>query len=697
MNNRLYPTATIVSLSLVLFAHSVLAQADTIIEEIVVTGELRESALASTPSSVSVLQPGDRRQTAVQQIEQVLGWAPNVNYASGASRARFFQIRGIGERGQFVEPLNSSVGLLLDGVDMSGIGTAATMFDVAQVEVFRGPQGTLYGANALAGLINVVSNAPTTEFEASIQLDAGDYGARGLGAVVSGPLSEQVRFRLGAQLYQDDGFMDNIHLGRDDTNDHDELTVRGRLDWEAGGSALWSIFAGHVDIDNGYDAFSLDNNRKTRSDQPGSDVQETTYASVKLDWGFSRAVRFEGSLAWATSDIDYGYDEDWTFVGFHPWEYSSTDRYLRERDTTTLDVRWLSEPGRGIFGGDTEWVAGVFALRQDVDLSRRYTYAADYDSEFEMTRIAAYGQLTIPVFESARLIVGLRAERHSSEFDSRSATGETVSFDPDDDLYGGRLVLEWDTSAGHLVYGGVTRGYKAGGFNTDGTLEPTRQLFDPENTWNFEAGYKGSWVDDRLVGRAAVFVMLRDDMQIDTSHTVPIPGVPGAVEFVEYQDNAAEGLNYGAELELEYAPGDRTRLFASVGLLEAELEDYINGSGEDLDGRDQAHAPGYTFFAGIEFDITDRWFARLEVEGKDEFYFSNSHQTHSQRYELINAVVGYEADRWNARVWGRNLGDEDYFVRGFGFGNDPRDGYVFHGYTQLGEPRQFGVSISIDL
>ena len=203
MNNRLYPTATIVSLSLVLFAHSVLAQADTIIEEIVVTGELRESALASTPSSVSVLQPGDRRQTAVQQIEQVLGWAPNVNYASGASRARFFQIRGIGERGQFVEPLNSSVGLLLDGVDMSGIGTAATMFDVAQVEVFRGPQGTLYGANALAGLINVVSNAPTTEFEASIQLDAGDYGARGLGAVVSGPLSEQVRFRLGAQLYQD--------------------------------------------------------------------------------------------------------------------------------------------------------------------------------------------------------------------------------------------------------------------------------------------------------------------------------------------------------------------------------------------------------------------------------------------------------------------------------------------------------------
>src|SRR4029077_12196984 len=99
-------------------------------------------------------------QLQAQQLEQILGLMPNVNYASGASRGRYLQIRGIGETGQFVEPLNSSVGLIVDHVDFSGIGTISTLYDVHQVEVFRGPQGTLYGANALAGLINVTTNDP---------------------------------------------------------------------------------------------------------------------------------------------------------------------------------------------------------------------------------------------------------------------------------------------------------------------------------------------------------------------------------------------------------------------------------------------------------------------------------------------------------------------------------------------------------
>ena len=109
------------------------AEDEVITDEIVVTGEFRESAVDSSPISVSVLQPEDPRRTVVQHVEQVLTWAPNVNISSGASRSRFYQIRGIGERSQFVEPLNSSVGLMIDGVDMSGIGTVATMFDVEQI------------------------------------------------------------------------------------------------------------------------------------------------------------------------------------------------------------------------------------------------------------------------------------------------------------------------------------------------------------------------------------------------------------------------------------------------------------------------------------------------------------------------------------------------------------------------------------
>jgi outer membrane receptor protein involved in Fe transport len=350
----------------------------------------------------------------------------------------------------------------------------------------------------------------------------------------------------------------------------------------------------------------------------------------------------------------------------------------------------LSGPGTGIAG--IEWVAGVFVLRQDERLRRSYTFAAsDLVSDYDADRIALYGEAVLPLTDRSRLVAGLRVERHESSYDDT----EGVSFAPRDNLWGGRLVLEHDTASGRLVYAGVTRGYKAGGFNTDGSLDPSRRTFDPEHAWNFEAGYKGAWFDGRLSGRAAAFYMLRDDMQIDTSFEVPVGG--GAVEFIEFQDNAAEGVNYGAELEAELRPIDRLALFASVGLLDAELEDYVNGAGDDLDGRDQAHAPGYTFFAGAEFDLTSRFFLRVEVEGKDRFYFSNSDAFQSDRYTVWNAVLGWRTDRWNVRLWGRNLTDEDYFVRGYGFGNDPRNGYAPGLYTQLGEPRRAGVSVTFEI
>ena len=242
---------------------------DQELDEIVVRGELRDISLDDSTSSVSVLSLNPQHPGPVSHFEDILGQAPNVNFSSGASRARFIQIRGIGERGQFGEPLNSSVGLLLDGVDMSGIGTAATLFDVEQVEVFRGPQGTLYGANALAGLINVVSRAPSAEFGARVMLDAGEFDTRGVGAVVSGPLRENVHARLGLRHYEDNGFIDNAFLGRDDTTARDEQTLRGRLRWTPAEGSEVNLTLGRVAIDNGYDNFSLDNDRVTLSDNPG--------------------------------------------------------------------------------------------------------------------------------------------------------------------------------------------------------------------------------------------------------------------------------------------------------------------------------------------------------------------------------------------------------------------------------------------
>ncbi|MEM9622257.1 MAG: TonB-dependent receptor [Pseudomonadota bacterium] len=659
-----------------------------LIEEIVVTAEFRATTLDTLAGSASVIKLQDAG-TVVNHLEEVLAQAPNVNFASGASRGRYIQIRGIGERSQFDEPLNSSVGLIVDGVDLSGVGAAATLFDVQQVEVLRGPQGTLYGANALAGLINVVTPPPSQTLTSSVRLDAGDYGALGLGAVVSGPLTEEIGFRLSAQRYRDDGFIDNNFQGRENTDNHDERSVRAKLVWGAGASD-WKLSLGYVDVNNGYDAFSLDNDRNTLSDEPGFDEQETAYAALSVNWMLTDGLLFEGSLASARSDVDYGYDEDWTFAGF-PDGYSSTDRYIRERTTTTLEGRLLSQPGAGLWNGAWDWVVGVFALQQDVDLERQYTFSGISSSDFSMDRTAVYGELSGQLAAQWRLTLGARYERHEADYDDTQG----VDLSPDNNLVGGRVLLEYDMEDGGLLYAGVSRGYNAGGFNVDGTLPVDLIEYDDETLLNYELGYKTRLLDQRLALRAALFYMQRDDIQIATSVTRPI-GIGDAVEFIQFRGNATEGFNQGLELESHFQVNDQLALFANLGLLDTEYDRYVNGEGVVAPSREQAQAPSYQFFAGLEYDFTERWSLRLELEGKDEFFFSDTHNVESDAYELWNASLTYRADRWQARLWGRNLSDEDYFVRGFFFGNDPRDGYTDRAFTQLGEPRQIGISLSAD-
>ncbi|MEM1433725.1 MAG: TonB-dependent receptor [Pseudomonadota bacterium] len=661
------------------------------IEEIVVTAEFRNPALYAAPISVSVLNLDDPTRTTVNHLEEALGWIPNVNLSSGGSRARFIQIRGIGERGQFVEPINPSVGLLVDGVDLSGIGTAASLYDVAQVEVLRGPQGTLYGANALAGLVAVSTRRPTTDWTTRVDLDLGDYNARGLGIATGGAVNDRVGVRFAARQYEDDGFIDNRFLGADDTDNHDELTLRGALDLDLGGAGTVLLNLGLIEIDNGYDAFSLENDRNTRSDQPGRDEQETRYLSARYETAGDGPVRYSAALSFADSDSNYGYDEDWTFVGFHPFEYSSTDAYERERETLTLDLRAMSEQPVTLFDRTSDWVIGLYALQQDVSLNRTYTFAADFSSGFEIDRIAAYGELKTDLSERLRLRTGLRLERHESTYrDSAS-----VRFTPRDDLIGGRVILEYDLNDSAMLYGALTRGYKAGGFNTDGTLDADLRQFDPETLWNAEVGLKGRFVEGRLGLRASLFWMERPDMQVNTSLTRLRDN--GSSEFIDFTDNAAEGRNLGAEIELDFAVAERLDLFAAVGLLNTELEDYVNGAGEQLDGRDQSQAPGYTFFIGAEYRPFNGWFLRTELEGKDEYFTSDSHSVMAPGYELLNLSLGYAADNWQVKLWGRNLTDEDVIVRGFFFPNDPRTGYdPAQAYTQLGEPRRVGVSFSLD-
>ncbi len=224
------------------------------IEEIVVTADFRASTLNNIPASITVLDTELMKRKNALHLEDVLLNAPNVNVASGASRARFFQLRGIGETGQFIEPLNPSVGLMIDGVDFSGVGGAAMLYDIEQVEVLMGPQGTRYGSNALAGLINLQSRAPTNELRYGMQVQAENYAGRGFAAYVSGPASDKVAYRLSAQTLESDGFSENLFLGKP-TNLRDEQTLRGKVRITPAAGITLDVTTAFIDINNGYDAF----------------------------------------------------------------------------------------------------------------------------------------------------------------------------------------------------------------------------------------------------------------------------------------------------------------------------------------------------------------------------------------------------------------------------------------------------------
>ncbi len=670
---------------------------------IVISAPFQQTPEEKLGASTSVIDGREIQNRGAEQLEDVLDLAPNVNYATGASRGRYIQIRGIGERSQFVEPVNYSVGVIVDGIDLTGISGAATLFDIRQVEILRGPQGTLYGANALAGLINVVSNAPSDYSAGGIELTAANYDTLSLNGFATGPINDSSAYRVAFQRNSSDGYIHNDYLGRDDTNNIDETSFRARFDWQAADNLHLDLVLLGVDIDNGYDAFSLDNTRHTLSDQPGHDRQLTDAMALKTSWLLNGGNELTALVSYADSDIEYGYDEDWSYPGIcdglpcDGFAYSSFDNYLRDNSNLALDLRLAGPTGPSRI----EWTAGIYLRRQNQDLRREYTFATeDFLSEYQTLNQAVYSEFRFPLNPATRLVTGVRFERRGADYNDNNGEDR----DNSENMWGGKLAIERQLENGALAYGLVSRGYKAGGFNTNASIPDNLRDFDQETMINYEVGVKAWWLADRLRTQWSLFYQEREDIQIDQSFVLPISGSDCPCSFEDYIDNAASGTNYGLEAQVLWIAGDALTLFGSLGLLQTRFGEFISfshvdadpntGTGVDLKGREQAHAPNWMYTLGFDYYLSDRWVLRLDSEGKDEFYFGDSHDEKSRAYQLYNARLSWTRHDWSFAMWIRNLTDEDYYTRGFGsFGNDPRKFYETEAYYQYGDPRTYGISV----
>ena len=696
----------VIALSIAFGALAPSLSAADVLEEVIVTSTLREQRLVDVPLSISVVDRETIRSLGRQHFEDVLTSVPNLHWAGGTSRPRFFQLRGIGEREQYEGAPNPSVGFLVDDIDFSGLGMAATLFDVERVEVLRGPQGMRYGANALAGLIVLRSAAPEDALRIATEASIGDYDTQSLGGTITGPAEAlSSSWRLGVQRYRSDGFRKDDYLNRDDTNGRDELTARAKWRWQPSAQTTVDLTWLHANIDNGYDAWSIDNSRRSLADRPGKDSQRANGVSLRATTPAGSFGEITLIATAAQSDNENSFDSDWgNAESWAPYTYDFFDRADSTRRTRSFEARLASHAAES--GGDIAWLVGAYGLGLSENIFS--TSVGDYvdpdypeysgsndnwlRTNYDARTVAAFGQ--VEGFWSDRLgwSLGARLEQRSADYRDggiKDGAPRGIVADQRDRMWGAQATVHFDVRDDVRAFATLSRGYKAGGFNL-GEAASIRARFQPEYLWSLDVGMKGEWFERRLYADVTAFYMRRTDMQISTGVQLDPIGDPSSYLFLT--DNASGGRNLGLEASAKWRLTEQFELGGSLGLLRTRYSGY-RPEGVDLSDRDQAHAPEYQASVHGAWRHPLGWMARIDVAAIDDFYFDvPPNDIRSDAYSLTHLKVGYERERWSAYVWMRNAFDEDYAVRGFYFGNEPP---MFENtrYIQLGEPRQVGVSV----
>ena len=676
--------------------------ADSQLDEIIVTAALRRTSVADLPQSVTVLDRDTLQGAGVQHLEDVLSLVPDLNWAAGTSRPRFFQLRGIGEVEQYQGAPNPSVGFLIDDIDFSGVGMPATLFDTQQIEVLRGPQGTAYGANALAGLISVRTVDPGSDFELRSELTGADYDTRAAGlAVGDGFAGGSGGWRLVAQQYKSDGFRRDVYLNENSTNGFDEGTLRGKLRWQLTDALRADLTLMHVNIDNGYDAWSIDNTYRTYSNQPGRDAQLSNGASLRISDSIQGLGELRSITSAASSNITYSFDGDWgndmLWGQYAPYDYFQSDN--RTRRTLAEDLRLIADPSRALFGR-IRWLAGVYALRLTESDEVVYTYDDQYygagssglSSKYSATNVALYGSLDADVSARTTLSGGLRVEQRQAHY-ADSADVQTPFPTQTNHMVGGNLSLQTRVADGEHLYATLARGYKGGGFNIGSQILSEQRGFGPESLWSIETGLKHARADSPLQLQADVFFMRRQSMQVYLSEQLQ---QNNPLAYVFYTQNASNGENYGLETEAAYRLG-RWQVSGSASLLHTRFLGVTGQfAGLGLDGRAQPFAPSYKLSAAVEYRHPAGWFARLDASAIGSFYYYTSDAQASSAYNLENVRVGYQRRAWTTSLWVRNIFAANYAQQGFYFGLVPPD-YPTQSFLQRGDPRQIGITVNYEL
>ena len=676
------------------------------IEEIVVKGDWRERSILEEDSSIVILNTSILESQPIKHFENLSYLVPNLNFAASDSRARHFQIRGIGERSGYERTPNSAVGFLIDDIDYSGQGGIATTFDVDQIEVHRGPQGSRIGSNALAGLIYIKTKEPTNVFEGISEFTLGDYGTLNYGLAFGGPIksNEKMAFRIAMRKDYSDGFRKNLFSGKSDTSKKDESTFRFKFNWKIGDQTTLKLLLTQIDLDDPADIWTIDGSLNTLSDRPGMDSQKTNGFGIKI-FHVLDDFQFQSLTSITDSKVVISYDADWGNPNSHfPYIYDYFSETLRDRETFSQEFRLVSDIADFDVNENTEWVFGISYFNVEetnvknddgvygdpADPFGPYASKSSFNSNFSSDSFSLFGNLDYFFNETTKLSIGARWE----DYESKYYDSYLESFNPSETMSGGKISFNKFISDSSKIFVSVARGFNQGGFNLNLGLAPDSKnnnlYYDPEFLTNFEIGVNLQTLNSKLNISSVIFYSDREDQQVLISTQVD-PSDPNTFSFLT--QNAAEGTNQGFEFNLDAQPKAYLGLFARLGYLKTEIKNWQ--SRLDLAGRAQAHAPEKSFAIGINWAISAKALLSIDLVGKSEFYYSDSHNNKSKSYSLTNISYEFLTNNWTFTLWARNIFDEYYSTRGFYFGNEAPD-FADTLYERHGDPRHLGISVKYD-
>jgi iron complex outermembrane receptor protein len=682
----------------------------TNLDEVVVSAEKLEEKIQRIPSAVSSFNARQVGEFRLWNINQVSGLVPNLYSANSGDYRNVTSIRGIA-----TTSYEQAVATYVDGVSQFNLDTyIPQLFDIERIEVLRGPQGTLYGRNAMGGVINIITKKPQNKLDAYTEVSIGDYGQQRFGASVKVPVIADKLFFGAAGLYdQRKGYYTNL-FNNTDFDRQKQITgnyylkfypvanFHAVLNFKHQNNRNNGPFPLAPDKTSAFEApFEVNQNATTTMQD------DNTNASLSLHYD-PAGFRLTSLTAWQSNYRIYRRPIDGDFSPLDA--IAIVNDYGDDFNKVKVFTQELRIQSRE--GSKLKWTGGAYFFKQDNPTKQGTYFGTDApllgipDTDFTLinrnigdnTGMALYGQLTYPLTDRVELTFGLRYdnEKRKLTVGGEYQQGTDPAFPILADTSGSesfsavspKAGIQYNFGEDNMVYLSYSRGYRAGGL-TSLASDPSQvplSVFDPEYSNNVEFGWKNFLLNRKLRLNASLFYSFVDNVQ------VPTLILPDAVTVVR---NSGKMTSKGMELEVSATPVNGLELMFNGGFTDAsysELSLPKDGAMVNYEGNKQVFTPAYTsmlmgqYSKPVGKEQKSRVVARVEWLSFGKQYFDLANTISQDPYSLIHARIGFSSPHFELYVWGRNLGNAKYIAYGYDFGG-----------VHLGNPKTIGSTVILKL